>query len=167
MSQAKNPSTVIINELSRIRTTLTRMEQEEAASKQAFQTLYSEMEFYKEDCMLKIENILLQDLLSFYDSIFWFRTTLETSKDSEPSDEMNNFALIYDEFNDLLQERNVYPLAQKEYFDSSLHSIVEVFPTKDKNKHNAIKSIVKKGFKRQNTVLRFEEVVIYQYNEES
>jgi molecular chaperone GrpE len=142
------------------------MEQEETASKQAFQTLYSEMEFYKEDCMLKIENILLQGFLSFYDSISWFRTTLETQTDSEPSDEMNNFALIYDEFNDLLQERNVYPLAPQEYFDSSLHRIVEISPTKDENKHNAIKSVVKKGFKRKDTVLRFEEVVIYQYNEE-
>lgn len=167
MSQAKNPSTVIINELSRIRTTLVRMEQEESASKQAFQTLYSEMKFYKEDCMLKIENILLQDLLNFYDSISWFRTTLELiQKDAPPSDEMNNFALIYKEFSDLLQARNVYPLPLQEHFDSALHRIVEVIPTKDEQQHNTIKSIIKKGFKRKDTVLRFEEVVIYQYNEE-
>ena len=76
MSQAKSPSTVIINELSRIRTTLARMEQEESASKQAFQSLYSEMEFYKEDCLHKIEALLLQDLLRFYDSLVWFHMFL-------------------------------------------------------------------------------------------
>ena len=167
MSQSKNPSSVIINELTRIRATLVRMEQEESASKQAFQTLYSEMEFYKEDCMLRIENLLLQDLLSFYDSLLWYSETLNSvQKDTEKIEQISNYALLLEEFSDLLQARNVYPLPPQKDFDSSLHRVVEVVSTNDKKQHNTIKSVVKKGFKRKDTILRFEEVVIYQYNEE-
>ena len=161
MSQAKSPSTVIINELSRIRSTLSRMEQEEAASKQAFQTLYSEMEFYKENCMVKIENLLLQDLLRFYDSLVWFQETLGLAEDT--SEIQDNFSHIFDEFTDLLQDRNVTALPSKAAFDSTLHRIVEIVPTSQEELHNTIKSVVKKGFQRQEQILRFEEVVIYQH----
>ena len=44
---AKSPSEVIIGELTRIRSTLERLEQQESASKDAFNALYSEMEDYK------------------------------------------------------------------------------------------------------------------------
>lgn len=167
MSQTKSPSTVIINELSRIRTTLAQMEQEESASKQAFQTLYSEMEFYKENCMQKIENLLLQDLLRFYDSLSWFRQTLNLPEDTEAEkteDVIDNFSIVFEEFTDLLQDRSITLLPSKTNFDASLHRVVEIVSTDQEELHNTIKSVVKKGFQRQDQILRFEEVVIYQLN---
>lgn len=167
MSQAKSPSAVIINELTRIRSTLSRLEQEEASSKQAFQTLYAEMEFYKKDCLVKIENLLLQDLLRFYDSLIWYRQTLHESASTEQPDHLTeikeNFSHIFDEFADLLQDRSVTPVPNKKDFDPALHRIVEVIPTDQENQHNTIKTVVKKGFQRQGNILRFEEVVIYQH----
>ena len=158
----KVPSTVIINELTRIRTTLARMEQEESSSKQAFNTLYNELEEYKEGFALKIEKIILQDLLSFCDSMQWFQQSL-----TEDSDAANNFEHIYGEFLDLLHRYDVYPFQERTHFDAQFHRVIETTPTEDPDKEGLIQRVLSKGFMRAEQVLRFEEVVIYQYTPQS
>ena len=60
---AKSPSEVIIGELTRIRSTLERLEQQESASKDAFNALYSEMEDYKKRAIFDLEKHILNDLV--------------------------------------------------------------------------------------------------------
>ena len=62
---AKSPSEVIIGELTRIRSSLERLEQQESASKDAFNALYSEMEEYKKRALFDLEKHILNTFLRF------------------------------------------------------------------------------------------------------
>lgn len=150
---AKSPSEVIIGELTRIRTSMERLETQESASKDAFNTLYSEMEDYKKRAIFDLEKHILNDLLIFFDSLVW---TVQNSTDQENSQN------IYDDFLEMLSRYEVAPFPKVNSFDPKLHRVLQVVPTEDPNLDGQIVSVLKQGFYRRDQILRIEDVTIYQ-----
>ena len=105
---AKSPSEVIIGELTRIRSSLERLEQQESASKDSFNALYSEMEDYKKRALFDLEKHILNDLLIFFDSLVW---SVQNSTDQENSQN------IYDDFLEMLSRYEVAPFPKMDIFD--------------------------------------------------
>ena len=54
--------------------------QRDEVQRGAFDQLYAELRQYKEDFIFQAEKPLLLDLLLFYDSLIWFRTSLESGE---------------------------------------------------------------------------------------
>ena len=151
---AKSPSEVIIGELTRIRTTMERLEQQESASKEAFNALYSEMEDYKRGALFDLEKHILNDLLIFFDSLVW---SVQNSTDKEQAQN------IYDDFLELLSRYEVSPFPRTSTFDPKLHRVLQVLPTADEGLDGQIVSVLKQGFYRGTQILRIEDVTIHQY----
>ena len=150
---AKSPSEVIIGELTRIRTSMERLETQESASKDAFNALYSEMEDYKKRAIFDLEKHILNDLLIFFDSLVW---TVQNSTDEE------NSKNIYDDFLEMLSRYEVAPFPKTSNFDPKLHRVLQVVPTADPKLDGQIVSVLKQGFYRRDQILRIEDVTIYQ-----
>ena len=151
---SRSPSEVIISELTRIRGTLERFEQTESASKEAFNSLYAEMEEYKRGVFFELERSMLQDLLLFQDTLKWSLSNTTDLEHVQP---------IYDDFLDLLARYEVAPFPELTTFDSKLHRVLQVLPTEKPEEDNHIASVIRQGFYRRDTVLRIEDVVIYQF----
>ena len=65
------------SEIGDIKKMLSEIQKEDRSVKVAFDTLYQELDHYKSEFSLKLEKQLLQDLLTFYDSLLWFQQTIE------------------------------------------------------------------------------------------
>ena len=66
----------IFGALQQIRSVVEKIAYNESASKRAFDTLYQELEQYKSEYVVKMEKGILLDLLSFFDSLLWFQSTV-------------------------------------------------------------------------------------------
>ncbi len=149
----RSPSEVIISELTRIRSSLDRLEQQESSSKDAFNALYSEMEDYKKGALFELEKHILNDLLFFFDGLQWAVTS---SKDRETTQQ------VYDDFMDLLARYEVTPFPPSTNFDAKLHRVLQVVDTEDPTLDGTIASVLKRGFYRRQAILRVEDVTLYQ-----
>ena len=147
------------DELNAIRETLDRMNKEDGALKRAFDTLYKELEQYKSEFVLNLERQLLQDLLTFYDSMIWFRESMQDAPES--TDE--NLDYLLDEFLELLRRRDVVPFPATDDFDRKLHRVIQVTATEELEQDGKIEKILRRGFFRGERQLRDEEVVIYRH----
>jgi molecular chaperone GrpE (heat shock protein) len=142
-----------------IRKLLEKRKKEDSVQKRAFDQLYEELAQYKENFVFEAEKPLLLDLLLFYDSLSWFQASLVQQ---EASQEViaDSFQYLVDEFLDLLYRRDIVPVEKKEAFDRHLHRAVQVVPTEDPTRDQAIEQVLKRGFMRTDRVLRPEEVVV-------
>ena len=138
-----------------IRKLLEKRKKEDSVQKRAFEELAQ----YKENFVFEAEKPLLLDLLLFYDSLSWFQASLVQQ---EASQEViaDSFQYLVDEFLELLYRRDIVPVEKKEAFDRHLHRAVQVVPTEDTNRDQAIEQVLKRGFMRADRVLRPEEVVV-------
>ena len=146
------PSEVIISELTRIRTALEVLEQQDSSAKQAFNALYEEMEDYKQDAFFKVERNFLQDLLGFYDGLKWSTTSIEDDVGQQ----------ILDDFIELLARRDVVPLPTLDRFDAKFHRVLQVVTTDDVELDGTVAQVLKRGFYRGDKVLRIEDISLYQ-----
>ena len=64
------------------------------------------------------------------------------------------------EFLELLARRDIGPVEHKDVLDRQLHRAVQVVPTDDAKRDEAVEQVLKRGFMRADRVLRPEEVVI-------
>ncbi len=149
----RSPSEVIISELTRIRESLDRLEKQESASKEAFSSLYAEMEEHKRGTWFAVEKQVLKDLLLFADSMQW---ALEQTTDPATTQQLQSDLL------DLLARYDVVPFPESRIFDAKVHRVLKVVPTDDPSLDGQIASVLKKGFYRGDEILRVEDVTIYQ-----
>ncbi len=126
----------------------------------AFEELYSELRQYKDEFLFQAEKPLLLDLLLFYDSLNWFQESL-VKQEMSPDVIADSFQYLIDEFLEVLYRRDVLPLEETESFDRRVHKAVKVSPTSDKKLENKIAQVLKRGFHRNEKLLRPEEVVIH------
>jgi molecular chaperone GrpE (heat shock protein) len=138
---------------------LERRKKEESVQKKAFDQLYEELSQYKENFIFEAEKPLLLDLLLFYDSLSWFQTSL-VQEEASAEVIADSFQYLLDEFLELLYRRDIVPVEQKEVFDAHIHRAMQVVPTEDAQKDQAVEQVLKRGFMRADRVLRPEEVVI-------
>ncbi len=142
-----------------IRKLIERKTKEEGVQKRAFDQLYEELSQYKNNFVFEAEKPLLLDLLLFFDSLSWFQASL-VEQDISPEVIADSFQYLVDEFLELLYRRDVVPVESKDFFDGHLHKAVQVVPTQDRAKDQAVEQVLKRGFKRGDRMLRPEEVVI-------
>ena len=152
---SRSPSEVIISELTRIRSTLEMIEQQDTSSKQAFNALYEEMEVYKQQAFFDLERSFLLDLLFFYDGLQW--SLSETSEDVQTQ--------VREDFLELLHRRDVVPMPAVSNFDAKIHRVLQIVPTDDPTKDGTVAQVLKKGFYRGTQVLRIEDISMYQLSQ--
>ena len=75
----------------------------------------------------------------------------------------DSFQYLIDEFLEVLYRRDVMPLEPAEKFDRKLHKAVKVEETDDESADYKIAQVLKRGFTRNDKMLRPEEVVISRY----
>jgi molecular chaperone GrpE (heat shock protein) len=155
----KTTPAVIVQELVQLRTMLQKIEQQESASKQAFNTLYVELEQYKKDFVFQLEKSLLIDLLLFYDSLIWFQSSIA----SDDSDTHQNLSYLIDEYLEVLQRRDVYPFHNYDTFDPKYHRIIQNNDVYEAELDQKIHRVLKRGFHRGERVLRVEEVIVNRF----
>jgi molecular chaperone GrpE (heat shock protein) len=128
----------------------------------AFDQLYAELKQYKEDFIFQAEKPLLLDLLLFYDSLIWFRSSLESGEMS-PKVVGESFQFLIDEFEELLYRRDVLPTQPEDEFNRERQKAVQVVYTDDVSLDWRISRVIKRGFTRGERVLRPEEVILHRY----
>jgi len=129
-------------------------------TQQAFDTLYEELKQYRENFLEQAEKPLLLDLLLFYDSMNWFRQSMDKQDMSEEV-LVDSFQYLMDEFLEILYRRDVAPMEESEFFDRTRHRAVRAQETDNAQDHERILKVIKRGFQRGNGILRPEEVEIY------
>ena len=133
-----------LNEIGVIRGHLEQLIRQDSSNKRAFDTLYKELEQYKSDFVFKFEKSVLLDLLSFYDSMIWFQSTLENQK----SDASDNFSYLVDEFYELLRRRDVLPCPPSEDLNRKHHRVIQLEDTADESKDKKVARVLRRGFFR-------------------
>jgi molecular chaperone GrpE (heat shock protein) len=128
----------------------------------AFEALYEELRQYKEDFVFQAEKPLLLDLLLFYDSLNWLRSSALKGEVAH-GDLSDSMQFLIDEFLEILYRRDVLPMDSQPTFDPSRQSGVKVVPTTDPAEDRQVSEVLKRGFTRAGRVLRSEEVVLKRY----
>ncbi len=142
-----------------------RSRQDETQQK-AFDALYEELKQYKEDFIFQAEKPFLLDLLLFYDSLNWFHQSLER-REMSPDVVNDSFQYLVDEFLELLYRRDVIPCEGADRFDRKVHKAVRVIPAAAAEEDWKVEAVLKRGFVRNDKVLRAEEVSVYRYGAEN
>ncbi len=142
-----------------------RSRQDETQQK-AFDALYEELKQYKEDFIFQAEKPFLLDLLLFYDSLNWFHASLER-REMSPDVVNDSFQYLLDEFLELLYRRDVIPCEGSDRFDRKIHKAVRVNPTMVPADDWKVEAVLKRGFVRNDKILRAEEVAVYRYGAEN
>lgn len=129
-------------------------------TQQAFDALYAELKQYRENFLAQAERPLLLDLVLFYDSMNWFRQSMEKG---EMSTEVlaDSFQYLMDEFLEMLYRRDVNPMEPTAEFDRSRHKAIRVIETDNAADNKRIARVLKRGFLRGEGVLRAEEVEVF------
>jgi molecular chaperone GrpE (heat shock protein) len=141
-----------------------RTRQDETQQK-AFDTLYEELKQYKEDFIFQAEKPFLLDLLLFYDSLNWFHASLER-REMSPDVVNDSFQYLLDEFLELLYRRDVIPCEGGDRFDRKVHKAVRVAAAATPEDDWKVESVLKRGFIRNDKMLRAEEVSVFRYGAE-
>jgi molecular chaperone GrpE (heat shock protein) len=128
-------------------------------TQQAFDALYEELKQYREDFLFQAEKPLLLDLLLFYDSMNWFRQSMD-QQDMSAEVLSDSFQYLMDEFLEILYRRDVTPMGASEQFDRTLQKVVKVRETGVPEDNEKVARVLKRGFLRGKQVLRPEEVEI-------
>ena len=136
--------------------------QREDVQRGAFDQLYAELKQYKDDFIFQAEKPLLLDLLLFYDSLIWFRGSLDSGEMS-PKVVGESFQFLIDEFEELLYRRDVMPTEPEDEFNRERQKAVQVVYTDDVSLDWRISRVIKRGFTRGDRVLRPEEVILHRY----
>lgn len=136
--------------------------QTDRVREKAFEQLYEELRRYKEDFLQKAERPLLLDLLLFYDSLQWFQESL-IKQEMSPDVLADSFQYLLDEFLEVLYRRDVQPVETASRFDRTVQKAVKVDYTRDPEQDYRVVTVLKRGFRRHDALLRPEEVVIHRY----
>lgn len=150
----------LADQMTDLRKTVSEAVTNDKVKERAFEELYAELRHYKEEFLFQAEKPLLLDLLLFYDSLNWFQESL-VKQEMSPDVIADSFQYLIDEFLEVLYRRDVLPLEESDTFDRKVHKAVKVAPTTDKRLENKIAQVLKRGFHRNDKLLRPEEVVIH------
>ena len=151
------------SEIGDIKKMISDLQKQDRSVKVAFDTLYQELDHYKSEFSLKLEKQLLQDLLTFYDSLLWFQQTIN----NQPENINDNIQYLNEEFLELLRRRDVLPFPPSSHFNGQQHRVLQIIKTSNLEDDGKIQKIVRRGFFRGEKIMRDEEVSIYRYEEEA
>ena len=119
------------------------------------------LEEYEKDLLKSIKEILIKDIILFYDSLAKF------SKKFEPlgannEDFSQEIKLLQDELLDILFTQNVELIACKtnQKYDRNYQKVIRTEPTDNEDEHEIITQIIRDGFIWNENILRKQEVVL-------
>lgn len=164
MSEDVNSQLSAISEaIEEMRSAVSDRARAERTQQQAFDALYEELRQYKEDFIFQAEKSLLLDLLLFYDSLNWFRESL-VKQQMSPDVIVDSFQYLMDEFLEVLYRRDVMPMESSERFDRRTQKAIKIIPAESEDQDQQVAQVLKRGFMRNERILRSEEVFIYRHN---
>lgn len=152
--------------LARIQELLAARDSQSETHRYALEQLHAEMERYRQDFLFQAEKNLLLDLLSFHDSLQWFRqAALAPDANREIIEEGTQY--LVDEILELLYRQDIQPVENAEHFDRTTHRAIQVVYTSDPEQDQRIHKVVRRGFLRGERVLRPEDVVVWRHRAQS
>jgi len=86
----------------------------------------------------------------------------DLTEQAEPVDRQNQKTL-HDQIEQILRNNGVFMMPESERFDPGLHKAIEVIPCDVPENDGKIFRIYRSGFRTQQTILRYAEVILYSY----
>jgi molecular chaperone GrpE (heat shock protein) len=136
------------------------------AHRVALEAMHRDCEAYKNDFLFQAEKRLLLDLLSFHDSLLWFRQAA-TAPDATPELIEEGTRYLLDEVLELLYRQDIVPIETTESYDRARQKALQVVPTTEAARDRHVHRVLRRGFMRGERVLRPEEVVVWRYRSPS
>lgn len=126
---------------------------------EALDGLRAAIEDTTNDLWLRAERPFLLDLLAFYDGMEWFRD--EVLVTDSPRDVLRDaYQHLLDDFLELMEKRDVVRLASSSRHEPATQRAIRRIPTTDLSEHGRVLQVSRKGFVRDGTVIRREDVVV-------
>jgi molecular chaperone GrpE (heat shock protein) len=151
-----------------LQNTLAQMQEQESSRERAFDTLYGELQDYKDDFVAQRMKPGLIPLLFLFDSIEGFEAEIkERASNAAPAGELHlmkmmlqNLAFFRDQLLESLRIAEVTPLEKPQgTFNPKFQKVVEVRPV-PVDQHGTILKVVRGGWLLKDQLLRPAEVVV-------
>jgi molecular chaperone GrpE (heat shock protein) len=151
-----------------LQNTLAQMQEQESSRERAFDTLYGELQDYKDDFVAQRMKPGLIPLLFLFDSIEGFELEIkERASNAAPAGELHlmkmmlqNLAFFRDQLLESLRIAEVTPLEKPQgTFNPKFQKVVEVRPV-PVAQHGTILKVVRGGWLMKDQLLRPAEVVV-------
>lgn len=121
-------------------------------------------EFIEEKKLLKNQNIdTIKSIITFRDSVIMRQGLAESQEESSLKSLLNS---LIKETANLLEQNHVEILDGKGSFDNSIHIVVEVKQTDDKDLHDKVAQVFRPGYIFEEEMIRPQEVILYSYSED-
>lgn len=145
--------------LDEMRTILVERLNDDRTKEQAFERLYAELDNAKEDRIYDLLHPSLFDLILLYDRIEAY------TRNDGPEDNSRGFLeSVLEEIVEILARREVEVIdTSTGAFDPSLQKAIGVQETTEPDDHHGIASVVRRGFRRRERIVRAEEVIVMKH----
>lgn len=165
MSRTEEAFRHLAKEVAQIRRDLdTQRARDDRLNEAAFDKLHQELQQYKRGFFDDVQRPLLADLLMLFDRMQWFQATM-IDQELPQSTIADHFQFLVEELLDVLERRDVVPMAPQETFDKARQKAVRLKPTDDPGQDQSVARVIKRGFTQGDRVFRPEEVEVYRYRE--
>ena len=128
--------------------------------------LYKELEYYKQEAAERFVEQFLKSFIKIHKNM---GQLCEGDKWEDMSgDELRReYKYVYEDITDIFEQQNmdVYRSEYGDEFDPSVHQ-PKIEHTSDEQLDKKIKTSISDGYKRGNTVIRPERVIVFQYKEQ-
>ena len=106
----------------------------------------------------------LLSLLGVYDLVEQMSRALPpTSSDQTESDNQNNYEILRTQLRQILETNGFVEIESRGVFNPELHRAVQRVPCSEPEQAGQVLEVVRAGFRTEQAVLRFAEVIVSQY----
>lgn len=156
--------TEISAELSSLNLTVESRLNYDKVKEEAFDRLYAELEALKRNSAFEHIRPLYIDLILFFDRVESIRQ--DTSQSPNVSPTLSNLLeTLSDELLEILYRREVEIINMtSSTFDPTVQRAIGTQPASDETENNYVATIVRRGFKYRDRILRPEEVIVKKYS---
>ena len=113
-----------------------------------------------------------KQFLNFVDEIICIRDnlkmkmiTLNELKESENSKAFDIIKLVQQETEGILKRMGISVINEEGKFNDQIQKIIKTKPAIDKTLHDTIAQTVREGYRMNDIIIRFQEVILYSYNQ--
>lgn len=87
--------------------------------------------------------------------------------DQQELDNLQTYEILRDQIEQILRINGVLMIPEREQFDPALHKAIEVVPCDTPEDNGKIIRVYRQGFRTQQTILRYAEVIVYSHHSPS
>lgn len=130
--------------------------------KRAYDTLYDEMRQYKEDFLYRAQKPLFLELITLFDSILRVERQYEAKEGMDEA--ARDIRYLKDVLLEILYRYDIEVIEEHpEKLDISIQKPIKRVDVTDPAEDRVVVQYVREGFKRDNTVLRPQEIIVKRY----